>query len=130
MKVVGTILSLAAITVLFLTNAPAAFASNGWGLEDPQLCVNGRLLVVASAVHADVFVTVPRGADVDYNVVDCGGDPQEAVVAPDHVNTRGEDKLKIAAFLPDGSQVIFVWGNQEKTDVSKHGVATAKFGTD
>jgi hypothetical protein len=130
MKAVGTILTLAAITVLFLTNAPVAFARNGWGLEDPQLCVNGRLLVVASAVHADVFVTVPIGADVDYNVVDCGGDPQEAVVNPDHVNTRGEDKLKITAFLPDGNKVAFVWGTRHRVDFAKQGVANATFSTD
>ncbi len=130
MKAVGTILTLAAITVLVLTNAPAAFASNGWGLEDPQLCVNGQLLVVASAVPADVFVTVPTGADVDYKVVDCGGNPQELVIARNHVSTQGEDQLRISAFLPDGNKVTFVWGTRHRVDFAKQGVANATFSTD
>ncbi len=130
MKAIATILSLTALLVLVLTHAPAASARNGWGLEDPQLCVNGQLLVVASRVHADVYVTVPSEAEVDYNVADCGGDSEETVVSPDHVTFQGQDMLRVKALIPDRNKVTFVWGMQHRIDFAEDGFASANFRVD
>lgn len=129
MKAVVTILSLTGLLVLVLVSAPAASAGNGWGLEDPQLCVNGQLLVVASRVAPDVYVTVPKDAAVDFVVANCGGDPAEDIVPLDHVTFAGSSRVRVTALVPNRNKVIFVWGTRHRVDFSKNGVATATFFT-
>ena len=124
------LISLAAVIaglVLLFSSAPTALAKSGWGLEDPQLCVNGQLLTVVPARPAEVFVTVPKGASVDFVVEDCGGDPTYKVVPSNHVFTLGVNMIRVAAFVRDGTAVTFQWGDQTVVDVARFGVANAKF---
>jgi hypothetical protein len=129
MKAFLTVAAVVGLIALFLTNAPPAFARNGWGLEDPQLCVNGELLTVIPAAPSQVFVQVPMQATVDYAVENCGGDPTEGVVPSSNVNVQGANQMSVAAQVPDGTTVIFNWGGTTATVVSKNQLAKAKFAT-
>jgi hypothetical protein len=129
MKALSTMVAVSAVLFLLLTNAPTASARNGWGLEDPQLCVNGQLLTVVPAEPADVFVTVPKNAHVDYVVESCGGDSTVGVVPPGNVTFKGGNMLRVDAETDNGTEVAFTWNGQTVTDVAKRGEASAKFKT-
>lgn len=68
--------------------APAAAAPM---FDDPQLCVNGKLLRVDPTTDPiDVFVQVAPNLTVDYVVTNCGGDPNLPVVDPSQVSVGGK----------------------------------------
>lgn len=129
MKVVVSFIAVFAVVVLIMASSPAAFASNGWGLEDPQLCVNGQLLTVLPAAPTDVYVTVPKTADVDFQVEDCGGKSRLGVVPFDNVTYQGNNKLWLTAATSDGTSVAFSWNGQSVVDVAEGGHASAAFST-
>jgi hypothetical protein len=129
MKALIAIAAVSAALFLILTNASTVFARNGWGLEDPQLCVNGQLLTVAPAEPADVFVIVPKDAKVEFSVDACGGDPTLGVVPIENVTFKGRNMVRVTAETVNGTQVTFNWSGQTLTDIARRGEASAKFKT-
>lgn len=129
MKYFISMVAVSAALFLVLTNASPALARNGWGLEDPQLCVNGELLTVIPAGPTDVYVQVPKRATVDFVVEDCGGKSKQGVVLQNHVVYLGANAMRVSAFAESGTQVTFSWSGQTVVDVARLGVATAKFDT-
>lgn len=92
MKYVALLAALGALLFAgFLSPAPA---HAGLSFEDPQLCVNGKLLMIEpTTAGIEVWVGVGSALQVDYNVVNCGGDPNLPVIAPDHVNSNGTTNM-------------------------------------
>ncbi len=121
-----SVLALAGLVLgsLLMSTSPA-FAS--WGFEDPQLCVNGRLLTVIPAGPSDVYVKVPTGTLVDFNVANCGG--TELPVLESHVRYSDdlEDKLVVRAKVPSGTVVYFTYDGVTKSKTSDDGAVKAKF---
>jgi hypothetical protein len=129
MKAFITLVAVSAAMLLLLMNTPPAFASSGWGSEDPQLCVNGQLLTIVPAGPADVFVAVPNGAAVDYKVQHCGGNPAQDIVESSHVTFQSGSVLRATADVVDGTTVTFQWGLQVVSAVAEDGEASATFAT-
>ncbi len=127
MRAVVTLVGLIATVAAALTYAPQVQASSGWGLEDPQLCVNRQLLSVYPAHPADVSVTVPKGATVD--LTSCPIDPNGETIDPSSVVTSGGNKIKVTVQAPSGVTETYTWGLVTITDVAKHGQSSAKFST-
>ena len=92
MKYVAITLAIGAIIFgAFLTPAPAKAALS---FEDPQLCVNGKLLMVEpTTAGIEVWVRVGPKLTVDFDVTHCGGNPALPVIAPDHVSYDGIGKM-------------------------------------
>jgi hypothetical protein len=91
MKFVAITLAIGAIIFgAFLSPAPAKAALS---FEDPQLCVNGKLLMVEpTTAGIEVWVRVGPKLTVDFDVTHCGGNPALPVIAPDHVTYDGPGK--------------------------------------
>ena len=54
--------------------------------EDPQICLNGKLLMVEpTTAPLEAWIDVGPGVHVDFNVAHCGGNPNLPVFAADHV---------------------------------------------
>ena len=109
--------------VVGFANAPVASAR--YGLEDPQLCINGVLLKVVPAVPSDVTVVVPQEATVNSDVRACGGDPALGVITQ-YSFDKGP-KIRVTAAAPDGTPVLFTYNGDSKLRVSDDGSAQAKF---
>lgn len=129
MKAFALMAAVSAALLFFLVNASPALARNGWGLEDPQLCVNGELLTVIPATPEQVFVQVPKNAVVDFEVSNCGGNPDLGIVLPNQVSVLRSNLMKVTARVPDGTLVAFDWDNVAVNVVAKGGAATAVFAT-
>ena len=109
MKRLALLLALGAILFsAFLTPAPARAALS---FEDPQLCINGKLLMVEpTTAGIEVWVRVAPGMTVDFNVVNCGGDPNLPVVAGDHVYYNGKAKwIEAVVMTKKHTNVRFDW---------------------
>lgn len=127
MKFVTSLVAVTGLLLLVLLSAPTALASHGWGLEDPQLCVNGHLLTVLPAKPASVFVSVPRSANVDFRVENCGGKSKLGVVPASNVTYQGSGKMGVTAFVSDGTEVTFSWNAETLSDVADAGRASVSF---
>lgn len=127
MKALLTMVAISAAALLLLVITPSAFAANGWGLEDPQLCVNNELLTVTGLGIHDGSVTVPKSATFSTDVNGCGGNDVLGVIPSEDVTVRGNNMLRVTVYADDGTSVNFTFGNQAVTDVVKNGSASAKF---
>jgi hypothetical protein len=125
MKTFSVLAAVVAVVVLVMASAPPALARNGWGLEDPQLCVNHQLLTVMPAAPTDVFVQVPKQANFGYS--GCGLDPDIPVVPIGNVSVQGVNFLRVSVQSRDGTAVVFTWGDETVVGIAEDGVATAKF---
>lgn len=85
--------------------------------EDPQLCVNGKLLRVdPTTAPIEVWVQVGSALTVDYTVSHCGGDPELPVVDPAHVSVGGGKNEMVVSVLTDPkAKVVFTFDNRVKT---------------
>lgn len=82
---------LAAAALFFVVLPAAAPVSAAPMFDDPQLCLNGKLLVVApTTAMIDVFVGVGPDITVDYVVTNCGGVSNLPVVDPSQVTVGGK----------------------------------------
>lgn len=112
MKFVALTLAIGAIIFgAFLTPAPAKAALS---FEDPQLCVNGKLLMIEpTTAGIEVWVRVGPKLTVDFNVADCGGNPSLPVIPADHVSYDGPGKrLEGLIHTAKHTDVIIHWAGQ------------------
>lgn len=102
----------------FLTPAPARAALS---FEDPQLCINGKLLRVdPTTAGIEVWVRVAPNMTVDFNVANCGGNPALPAVDADHVYYNGKTKwIEALVKTEKHTNVIFTWDG--KTVVKNSG---------
>lgn len=115
MKRISLLLALGAILFsAFLTPSAARAALS---FEDPQLCVDGRLLMVEpTTAGIEVWVRVGPQTALDFNVVNCGGDPTLPVVQADHVYTDGKAKwLEVLVMTKKHTNVKFDWDGTQVT---------------
>ncbi|MCG3139498.1 MAG: hypothetical protein HDKAJFGB_00373 [Anaerolineae bacterium] len=84
-----------AVGALLLTAAPFALPARAAPMfDDPQLCINGKLFMAVPTTDAiDVFMEVGSNVTLDYNVVNCGGDPNLPVVDPAQVTVGGKKNV-------------------------------------
>ena len=97
--------------VLFASFLTAAPAHAGLSFEDPQLCINGKLLMIEpTTASIEVWVIVGPKLDVDFDVTHCGGNPSLPVIAPDHVSHNGIGKWATALIkTKKHSDVSILW---------------------
>ena len=68
----------------------AAPASAGMAFEDPQLCLNGKLFRVdPTTAPLDVWLNVGENVNEDFNIANCGGNPDLPTLDPKHVTYDG-----------------------------------------
>lgn len=101
----------AVLLVSVLLSAKPALAR--FSFEDPQLCVNNQLLTIQSTARAEVWVRVPKGAVVDFNVADCGG--TDMVIARNHVVVLGKGPAMEVLVTTRPFAQVTMWYNG-KTD--------------
>lgn len=71
-------------TLVMLAYTPSASAAPAF--EDPQICLNGKLLMVEPTnAPIEAWLDVGPGVHVDFNVANCGGDPNLPIFAANHV---------------------------------------------
>lgn len=105
---------------LFATTSPALAGV----YEDPQLCVNGKLLRVdPTTAPIEVWVQVGPELTVDYTVVNCGGDPDLAVIDPSHVSVGGSgNQMAVKVQTEPRARVSISFGERSKIfKADKHG---------
>lgn len=126
-----TLLILLAVgALLFALVSYAAPAAAAPMFDDPQLCVNGKLLVVEPTdAPIDVFVRVGSNVTVDYDVINCGGDPNLPVVDPSQVSVGGgKNELDVRVLTDPKTWVKFTFDGKVKWDKSnKLGLARAHY---
>ncbi len=122
-----TLVFMLVVGAFFLSLASwAAPVSAGPVFDDPQLCVNGKLLRVdPTDAPIDVFVKVGWNVTVDYNVVNCGGDPTLPVVDPAQVSVGGlKNLMQVRVETAPKTFVKFTFDGKVKWDKSNNaGVA-------
>lgn len=109
MKFLALMLALGALLfAAILTPTPARAALS---FEDPQLCVNGKLLMVEPTTGGiEVWVRVGPDLTVNFDVLSCGGDPTLPVVAASHVKYDGKKNwLEVAVQTEKYTDVILHW---------------------
>lgn len=108
---------LAAVALLFMFLPAAAPVSAAPMFDDPQLCLNGKLLVVAPTTSMiDVFVVVGPDIVVDYVVTDCGGDPILPVVDPSQVTVGSKkNQVEVRVHTAPKTKVIITFDGNSKT---------------
>jgi hypothetical protein len=107
---------------LIVTFAPA---QAGFSFEDPQICLNGKLARVDPTTAAiDVWLKVGAGVDVDFNVINCGGNPDLPVIDPSQVSYGGKkNTVEVTVYTAPKAQVEFWYAGKGKTEkADKHGV--------
>lgn len=83
------VLVLAVGVLVFSFFATVAPAQARLSFEDPQVCLNGKLLVVEpTTAGVDVWLNVGPKVSVDLNVANCGGDPTQPAVQASHVKYK------------------------------------------
>ncbi len=105
------ILSLAIAILVVSAGSLATNVSAAPLFEDPQICLNGELLMVEPTTQPiEVWVAVGPNVNVDYDVVNCGGDPNLPVLDADHVIQSGVGKVfTVAVLTAKHSKVKFHW---------------------
>lgn len=121
MRYIVLLLAVGALFLGILASASPAMAS-AW--EDPQLCVNGKLLRV-DPVNAPIEVWVQVGSDlaVDYVVANCGGDPNLPVLDESHVSVGGSgNQMAVKVQTEPRARVSISFGERSKIfKADKHG---------
>lgn len=80
------------VAFALVSYAPTASAAPAF--EDPQVCLNGKLLMVEpTTAPIEAWIAVGPGVHVDFNVTHCGGNPNLPVFASDHVLHTGLGNL-------------------------------------
>lgn len=105
----GALLSLGIVSSILITRAPAASAAPAF--EDPQACLNGKLLMVEpTTAGIEAWLDVGPGVKVDLNVADCGGDPNQPAFAADHVlHTQVANWATLAVKTKKHTDVTVLW---------------------
>lgn len=88
----------------------------GMMMDDPQLCVNGKLLRVDPvSAPIDVFVEVGSNLAVDFNVANCGGNPALPVVEASQVTVGdSKDKVEINVQTDPKAKVLVTFDGKSK----------------
>lgn len=118
-----------AIGVLLLSvGLTAVPAQAGLAFEDPQLCVNGKLLMVEAPVGSAYRVRVGTDLTVSFNIASCGGDPTLPVFKRSQVRLDGIDNwLEIAVKSDNPGKVRFTFDGRSITkSIGDDGIAYAK----
>ncbi len=130
MKRLISFVAAAGLFVLLFSLSPtgSAKACGGrWGCADPELCVNSQLLTItpSPSVGGNAYVMAPASADVDFNVVNCGGtqDP----LAQSHFFTGGRNKLVVTVLTDPRAPVTITYGDQSVTRSNSLGVVVVAF---
>lgn len=99
-------------SIAFVKPAFAAFS-----FEDPQLCIEGKLLRVdPTTAPMEVWVGVGKDVEISYDVASCGGDPSLPVIDPSHVKRnalRHYAQLVIRTY--SGADVVIHWDGATNT---------------
>lgn len=115
MLAVGAFFLGLAVTVLPVNASPA--------FEDPQVCLGREgdpdlelLRVDPTTAPIDVWLRVGPKVVVDYNVVNCGGDPTLPTVDPSQVSVGGDKyQVKVKVLTEPKAKVVFTFGDKSKT---------------
>ncbi len=102
-------LAVGALILGAFASATPAFAA--FSFEDPQLCVDGKLLRVdPTTAKVEVWVRVGPDVQVDYNVANCGGNPDLPVVAKSHVKKNGDaEYVEVKIKTKKWTDVVLEW---------------------
>jgi hypothetical protein len=112
MKKLACVVFLGTLLSLLVSFAPAALAAPAF--EDPQVCLNGNLLMVEPTTGAiEVWVSAGPRVDVDFNILNCGGNPSLPVLAPDHVFDEGIGKWVTVLVKTDRHTDVLIHWNGE-----------------
>ncbi len=122
MKKLGTTLVVGAL--LLIAAAFALPAHAGPMFDDPQLCINGKLFMAVPTTEAiDVFVEVGSNVTVDFNVANCGGDPNLPTVDPSQVTVGGKKNVATVRVqtAPKAKVLLSYDGKSKYFKADKHG---------
>jgi len=110
MKRVALLLVVGALLYSFIALASPAYAVPVF--EDPQVCLNGNLLMVEPTTPAGIEVWISAGhkVEVDLDITSCGGDPNLPTLEADHILPIGVGKwVTIAVQTQKNTDVLFHW---------------------
>ncbi len=124
MKSLITVLAVAFLFALCLLNTSSAQA--GFGFEDPQLCVNGKLLMIVPGSPASVYVSVPPDAVVDYSANHCGGKNNFSIPAA-NVSRNGTSQMTVTVATMSNTEIVFSYDGTTVTRSNSSGIVAAKF---
>lgn len=108
------LLMLAMGAIFLATFAIPAPARAALSFEDPQLCVNGKLLRVdPTTAGIEEWVRVGPDLTVDFNILNCGGNPNMPTLAASHVRYDGKKNwLEVAVQTEKNTDVIICYDGQ------------------
>lgn len=111
-----------AVGALFLSFGLAAPARAALSFEDPQVCLNGKLLMVEPTTAAiDVWLKVGPDVTVDLNVANCGGDPNLPILDASHIKYNGNSNwVEVAVRTKKFTDVQFDWNGKTTIRNSGH----------
>jgi hypothetical protein len=83
--------------------------------EDPQICLNGNLLMVEPTTQPiEVWVSAGSQVVADFNIVNCGGNPSLPVLHADNLLNVGIGKwVTIAVKTKRHTDVVFHWDGED-----------------
>lgn len=119
MKFLALMLALGALLFAAILTPPPARAALSF--EDPQLCVNGKLLMIEpTTAGIEVWVRVGPDLTVDFDVLNCAGDVTLPVVAASHVTHDGKKNwLEVSVQTEKDTDIKVHWDGD--TTVKKSG---------
>lgn len=126
MKKIALVLAFVVSLFALGSHAPALAAP---AFEDPQLCVDGKLLRVdPTTAPIDVWVVVGFNLSISYDVMSCGGNPNLPTVEPGQVWTNGKkNTLEVTVKTDPKAKVVFYFDGDTKTKkADKDGWVSAK----
>lgn len=115
MKRIALLLAVGALLATFFALASPAYAVPVF--EDPQVCLNGKLLMVEpTTAGIEVWVSAGQQVDVDLDITSCGGDPTLPALEADHLLNVGVGEwVTIAVKTEKYTDVVFHWDGQTFT---------------
>ena len=128
MKNLLILLAVGALLVGFMSSYGPVSAAPMF--DDPQLCVNGKLLIVdPTTAPIDVFVQVGSNVTVDFNVANCGGDPSLPIVEAAQVTVGGKanDMIVSASTAPKAKVFVSYDRKSKEYKADKDGWVEVKF---
>jgi len=110
-------LGLAIVAVLLGSVALATPAFAAFSFEDPQLCVEGKLLRVdPTTAPMEVWVGVGKDVEVSFDVASCGGDPNLPVINPSQVKRNFlKHYAELVVRTSPGADVVIHWDGATNT---------------
>ncbi len=115
-KTVFVALLLIGLVALGLASrVPSASAAPAF--EDPQICLNGKLLMVEpTTAPLEAWLDVGPGVRVDFNINHCGGDPSLPVFERSHVTHDGSGNwATLTIKTRKHTDVIVLWNGNTLT---------------